>query len=243
MPENEYDIVLGRDVSANYECIVHVDSNLEIGQNILGYEIVGMYTKNYENGSIGNNYMYDNIVLTDGYSMINNEDFVFKFNENADVFFKENKIKVHDLADYQRIAIRRHHMEENIALLIVSLFFIGASIMLTFLTNRSKIINEIKTIGVYRSIGKSRKCLLYQKIGYNLLMTSVSTIIGYSIAWIFSGISNRFTGAYQEVIPANPFMIIIGIVVLYAIGIFIGLIPTKSLIKKTPAEINSKYDI
>ena len=245
LPKNEYDIVLGNEITSSDECLVHVDSNLEIGQNILGYRVVGIYNKNYESGTANNKYMYDNIIITDGYYLVNNRsyDVVFKINDVSKDVLKENGFKVYDLSDYQRVAIRKHHMEDNIALLIVSLFFIGASILLTFLTNRSRIINEIKTIGVYRSIGKSRKCLIYQKLGYNLLMTSISTIIGYSIAWIFNAISNNLSKAYQEVIPANPLMIILGVIVLYLIGLFIGLLPTKSLIKKTPAEINSKYDI
>ena len=117
------------------------------------------------------------------------------------------------------------------------------SVLLTFLINRSRIINEIHTIGVYRSIGKSRKCLIYQKIGYNLFMTSVSTIIGYSISWGIRGISNSVTENYTNIVPINPLIVILGVIVLYSIGIFIGLLPTISLIKKTPAEINSKYDI
>ena len=55
--------------------------------------------------------------------------------------------------------------------------------------------------------------------------------------------TNSFTKSYQQVTPANPLIIILGLIVLYFISIFIGLIPTKSLIKKTPSEINSKYDI
>ena len=241
--ESEYEIVLGKKVSASDECIVHVDSNLEIGQSIFGYKIVGIYNKSYDSGSLGNNYMYDNIVITDGFSIINEKNLVYKFSDEAPEYFKNNKLKVYDLDDYQRHAIRKHHMEENIAILIVSLFFIGASIMLTFLTNRSRLINEIKTIGVYRSIGKSRKCLLYQKFGYNLLMTSVSTVIGYSIAWIVSELFKNITKDLQTVVPINPLILILGLIILYIIGIFIGTAPTRNLIKKTPAEINSKYDI
>ena len=82
-----------------------------------------------------------------------------------------------------------------------------------------------------------------KKFGYNIFMTSVSTVIGYVAAWIFSGFSNSMTKMFQEVVPTNPLIVILGIIVLYVIGIFIGLIPTKDLIKKTPSEINSKYDI
>ena len=52
-----------------------------------------------------------------------------------------------------------------------------------------------------------------------------------------------YTENYTNIVPINPLIVILGVIVLYSIGIFIGLLPTISLIKKTPAEINSKYDI
>lgn len=244
LPKNEYEIVLGRNAMEKGECIVHVGSNLEIGESIYGYKIVGKYNKNFNSGSLGNNFMYDDIVIIYGYNYVNkNFKLAYEFNDAAEEYFNENGCTIYDLADYQRFAIRKQHQTSNIALVVFSIFLLAASVLLTYLTNRGRIINEIHTIGVYRSIGKSRKCLVYQKLGYNFLMTSVSTIIGYAASWIIYGISNNITKAYQEVVPINPLILILGVIVLYCIGIFIGLIPTAALIKKTPAEINSKYDI
>ena len=141
------------------------------------------------------------------------------------------------------MAARKNHNYDNVALLIISMVLLGVVIMLTYLTNRSRIVNEIKTIGVYRSIGKSRNCLIYQKLGDNILTTSISTVIGYTLAWVINSFTSEVTQIYSEKVPVNTFIIILGVVVLYFIGIVIGLIPTKSLIRKTPSEINSKYDI
>ena len=244
LPNNEYEIVKGRDVLKKGECIVHVGSNLEIGESIYGYKIVGMYNKSYNSGSLGNNFMYDNIVIVSIYNYTNrNYSLAYEFNDGAKEYFDNLNYKLYDLDDYQRFAIKRAHQKNNVATIVFSIIFLGVSVLLTFLINRSRIINEIHTIGVYRSIGKSRKCLIYQKIGYNLFMTSVSTMIGYAVAWGVRGISNSVSESYTKVVPINPLIVILGIIVLYSIGIFIGLLPTISLIKKTPAEINSKYDI
>lgn len=244
LPDNEYEIVKGRDVVKKGECIVHVGSNLEIGESIYGYKIVGMYNKSYNSGSLGNNFMFDNIVIISIYNYTNrNYSLAYEFNDGAEEYFNDLNYKLYDLDDYQRFAIKRAHQNNNITTIVFSIIFLGVSVLLTFLINRSRIINEIHTIGVYRSIGKSRKCLIYQKIGYNLFMTSVSTIIGYSISWGIRGISNSVTENYTNIVPINLLIVILGVIVLYSIGIFIGLLPTISLIKKTPAEINSKYDI
>lgn len=244
LPKNEYNIIQGRDVLEKNECIVHVGSNLEIGESIYGYKIVGMYNKNYTSGSLGNKFMYDNIIIINGYNYSNNKyNVAYEFNNEAIEYFKNNKCKIYDLDQYQRFALKKQHRANNTTVIIFSLFLLGASVTLTYLTNRTRLIREIHSIGVYRSIGKSRKCLVYQKFGYNFLMTSVSTIIGYSIAWIIQAIVNNITKDFQAITPINPLIVILGIVVLYAIGIFIGMLPTKLLIKKTPAEINSKYDI
>lgn len=244
LPDNEYEILKGRDVLKKGECIVHVGSNLEIGESIYGYKIVGMYNKSYNSGSLGNNFMYDNIVIISIYNYTNGKySLAYEFNDGAKEYFDNLNYKLYDLDDYQRFAIRRAHQKNNIATIVFSSIFLGVSVLLTFLINRSRIVNEIHTIGVYRSIGKSRKCLVYQKIGYNLFMTSVSSIIGYTIAWVIRGLANSVTENYTNVVPINPLIVVLGVIVLYSIGIFIGLLPTISLIKKTPAEINSKYDI
>lgn len=243
LPKNEYEILSGRAPITGNECIVNAEANLSIGESIKGYKIVGIYNKNYESGTLGSDYMYDNIIILNGENLLRNDFITFIFTDDAVDYFKEKNCRVLSLSEYQKIALRKQHNIDNIGLLVVSLFLLGVVVLLTYLTNRSRIINEIKTIGVYRSIGKSRKCLVYQKLGYNILMTSVSTVIGYVAAWIFSGFSNSMTKMFQEVVPTNPLIVILGIIVLYVIGIFIGLIPTKALIKKTPSEINSKYDI
>lgn len=244
LPKNEYEIILGRQPMEKSECIVHVGSNLDIGESIYGYKIVGKYNKLYDSGSLGSNFMFDDIVIISSYNYSNTKyELAYEFNDAAKEFFEDNKYTIYNLDDYQRYAIRKKHQTSNVALIVFSAFLLGAGVLLTYLTNRGRLISEIHTIGVYRSIGKSRKCLIYQKIGYNFLMTSVSTIIGYAVSWIIYGISNNITKVYQEIVPINPLILIIGIVVLYCIGIFIGVVPTVSLIKKTPAEINSKYDI
>ena len=243
LPSYEYEIVLGRQIKDSSECIVHVNSDLEIGQSIFGLKIVGLYNKNFESGSIGNNYSYNDIVISSGKELINNRMVCYQFSDSALEYFKDNNWKIYDLKDYQLLAARKQHMNNNIALLIFSIILLFVVILLSYLTNRSRLISEIKTIGVYRSIGKYRKCLVYQKIGYNFLVTSISTIIGYVFAWVINSFSNELTQIYEQIVPINITIIISGILVLYFIGIFTGLAPTKALIKKTPSEINSKYDI
>ena len=244
LPSYEYEIVEGRKPLNNNECLVNVSSPLQVGSSIHGYRIVGKYAKNYNDGTLGNTFMYDNVLIISGYNYIQSHyEITFEFSEEADEYFNHLEYEIYDHASYQKIAGKKQNISSNVSMIVLSIVLFSVFILLTYLTNRGRIINEIHTIGVYRSIGKSRKTLIYQKIGYNFLMISISSVIGYSISWIINHFVNGFKDLFAPVAKVNFLIVLLGILALYVIGIFIGIIPTLSLIKKTPSEINSKYDI
>lgn len=244
LPSYEYNIVEGRKPLNRNECLVNVSSPLQVGANIHGYRIVGKYSKNYNDGTLGSAFMYDNVLIISGYNYIQSHyEITFEFNDKAEEYFNNLDYKIYDHASYQKVASKNQNISSNISAIVSSIVLFSVFILLTYLTNRGRIINEIHTIGVYRSIGKSRKTLIYQKIGYNFLMVSISSVIGYIISWIINHFINSFKDLFIPVAKVNFLIVLLGILALYAIGIFIGIIPTLSLIKKTPSEINSKYDI
>ena len=245
LPSYEYEIVKGRAISSSGECLVNVNSGLEIGNTINNSLIVGYYKKCETNGSFDKDLMYDNIVIVSSGDFYNNNisGFSFTLDEAGFEYFENQGIDVLSLRDYQIKAQQEYNFGNNIGVLSFALILFIASTLLTYLSNRGKIINEIGTLGVYRSIGKSRKSLIYQKMGYNFILTTTSTLIGYSISWVIHYISRSFLSEIMYQADISPLILILGLIILYVVGVFIGILPTLTLVKKTPAEINSKYDI
>mgnify|MGYP006314189009 FL=1 len=105
--------------------------------------------------------MYDNVLIISGYNYIQSHyEITFEFSEEADEYFNHLEYEIYDHASYQKIAAKKQNISSNVSMIVLSIVLFSVFILLTYLTNRGRIINEIHTIGVYRSIGKSRKTLI-----------------------------------------------------------------------------------
>lgn len=244
LPSYEYELVEGNNIAKAGECLANINSGLEIGNTVYGVTIVGLYKKSETSGSFDNSVKYDSVVIS-SQEVFNNNLFGYSYtlDEKAWSYLAEQGYEVLSIRDYQIKAQKEINAQNNIGTLVFAVIVFIATILLTYLSNRGKIINEIGTIGVYRSIGNSRKALIYQKMGYNFMMTTVSALIGYAVSWTIYYIFNSLLGSFLNSVAVSPLVLIIGVICIYLCNIFIGILPIVSLVRKTPAEINSKYDI
>jgi ABC-type antimicrobial peptide transport system permease subunit len=67
-------------------------------------------------------------------------------------------------------------------------------------------------------------------------------MIGYILATILLWRLQLMIADFTDVIRVTPLSIAAGIVIIYVVNIVSGLIPVGNLLRKTPAEILSKYD-
>ena len=121
---------------------------------------------------------------------------------------------------------------------------ISAAVMVLFLM-RSKMINDIYNIGVYRSLGskKGKICLKY--FSDTLVMVTFTALLSYA-AMMFvylTAIDSINDFFYMELFSRSLTVPLIGVAVLYGINLFFGLLPIVTLLRKTPSEILVKYDI
>ena len=103
---------------------------------------------------------------------------------------------------------------------------------------------QIKDIGVYRSIGASRFSIIKKYIANIFAYTTLTTLLGYVISIIlYSAIYSKISSLLGNdfILPIGLYLF--GILIIYALNIAIGIIPVLMLLRKTPAEINAKYDI
>ena len=131
---------------------------------------------------------------------------------------------------------------ESRAIIIFSLVVIGISSIMYLLVIRSNLLGRIYEISVYRALGVSKWDIRMMFSTEIFLISSLTSIVGYLVT---TGIMYRIqvlSEDYMDIIYISPISILAGIILIYAVNILAGLLPVSNLIRKTPAEIFSKYD-
>ena len=111
-----------------------------------------------------------------------------------------------------------------------------------FFIMRSSLMSRVKEIGVYRAIGVSKKNLTFRFMVESLVLTTLSLTVGY----ILSAAIIMKLSAFQLISSMFffPFWLAALLLVgLYAVAVLFGTLPVRMMLRKTPSEILSKYDI
>ena len=124
--------------------------------------------------------------------------------------------------------------------------FIGIVLFIYFLM-RTSMINRIKEVGIYRAIGASRKDLYKIFLSEILVYTTILSAAGYLISsYVLVRVNEQIESiSFQtsSVFHLPFWLLIAGLLLIYLVNIFFGLLPIFSLLRKSPAEILAKYDI
>lgn len=120
------------------------------------------------------------------------------------------------------------------SLLIIS----GSSVFLYFLM-RSRLISRVYEIGVYRALGVRKSNIYRMFFAEILILTAFSAILGIGIVTYFvSEVNSLYPVVYYPwFLPVLSFVLLLGV------NETVGLLPVWNLLRLTPAQIMSKYDI
>lgn len=118
-----------------------------------------------------------------------------------------------------------------------------ASALGIYFVIRSSMISRIYDIGVYRSLGISRFDIFKTFSFEIMIITTFSSLVGYGIMtyilhYLLSNTQDMFRGLF-----VSYSTILAGIAIMYLINLVSGALPIVMLLRHTPAEINSKYDL
>lgn len=112
-----------------------------------------------------------------------------------------------------------------------------------YIIMRSALMSRIKEIGIYRAIGVKKGNIVFRFFIEALVLTTFTVAIGY----LLSLITLIFLGASSPILATivyYPFWLAVLVLIgLYGICSLCGIIPVSLLLRKTPSEILSKYDI
>lgn len=139
-----------------------------------------------------------------------------------------------------QLLIQQEQISARVSSVIITL---GGIMVYIFFMMRSSMLARIKEIGIYRSIGATKRDIYKIFFGEIFWFTTLGSLSGYLL---MSLLVNRVQNAIGDLVQFFYFPIhyfVGGIVGIYLINIIFGLLPIFSLLRKTPSEINAKYDI
>ena len=140
-----------------------------------------------------------------------------------------------EVYDSTRIGI-----QTNIISLCV--FVVILSVCMYFIMH-SMLMVRIKEIGIYRAIGVTKKNLVFKFWIETLILTTLTVFVGYLFASGMMAVWFAKASIIKDYLYYPVWMALAVLVFLYGISSIFGLLPVVLLLRRTPSEILSKYDI
>lgn len=164
------------------------------------------------------------------------------FNDTSDALVNYDLIVVDELENAERI-IESQRQVALVSTLTTSLVVIGFAGLGFYFVIRSSLVKRQYEIAIMRAIGVYKKDIMRAFIIEILILTTITTLVGYGIAtYGFSLLSDSFLGELN-LFNVTFLSVIGGIGVAYLANLLAGLLPVWLLLNKTPAQILSKYDM
>ena len=136
-----------------------------------------------------------------------------------------------------------YQFEKNAGFYVFSLIGIFTSAVSIYFIMRSSLISRIYEISVYRALGATKNNIRKMFIVEVIITTTISSIIGFFVTMILLLRAQSPVIEYFEVVRYPLLLTLYGVIAIYLINTFFGLLPINLLIRKTPSEILSKYDL
>lgn len=237
----DYVLVEGRQPEKENECLISTYSSKQVGDTFDEYRIVGRYNASSQVLKAGT-LLSTSILSIQDYSekvfIIENEEAILDAIKGTNYTLKSMYQHYYDLIK------ENNDRQMTIYGILGGVCLIAASIMVFFLM-RSKMINDIYNIGVYRSLGSSKLKIYLKYFSDTVVMVTFTSLISYLIVMFcyltaIDSINDYFG---TELFSKGLGVPLLGIVVIYLINIIFGLLPIFTLLRKTPSEILVKYDI
>jgi ABC-type antimicrobial peptide transport system permease subunit len=108
---------------------------------------------------------------------------------------------------------------------------------------RSSLMSRIKEIGILRAIGVSKRNLVFKFFIEAAVLTVLTIFIGFLLTSGFIYACFGISSFTAQLLYYPAWLALADLSLLLAISLFFGTLPVLSLLRKTPSEILSKYDI
>lgn len=248
----DYTISSGRDIQAPGEILMHSSTSSLLGSTIifndLTLTVVGKYDNDMYFSPILHNSDATDIILNQIISSFGMyyQDYLYLYSDKVSQTISQLSTLEYEAKDAYELARLDYiaNMREQITGRVTSILVtVGGIIVYIFFMMRSSMLGRIKEIGIYRSIGATKKDIYKIFFSEILAFTTIGSLTGYLfMTYIVLQIQKTF-GAIVDIFYFPFTLFIGGIAGLYLINIIFGMIPIFTLLRKTPSEINAKFDI
>lgn len=121
--------------------------------------------------------------------------------------------------------------------------FVAGALLSFYFVMRSSMISRIYEVAVYRALGVRKIDLIASFSVEVLLLTTVSSFVGLVVTHFIFGLltSTPLSGLVD--MKADYITFMISLVLVYGSNLIIGTLPMSMLLRKTPAQIISTYDM
>jgi ABC-type lipoprotein export system ATPase subunit/ABC-type lipoprotein release transport system permease subunit len=120
--------------------------------------------------------------------------------------------------------------------------FLAAAAIATYFVLRSSLLSRIYEVSVYRALGAPKSDLRKIFLVETIILTIFTSLIGYLLTTFLLIRLQALSEGYFDIVKVTTLSFFGGIVIIFLINIIGGIIPISNLLRKTPAEIISKYD-
>lgn len=231
----------------DYEVIVNIDNkdymplNKTIDVKINGkkLKVVGYYTSSKDINLlfVNNNTVKYDLILNSKDITIYSKD----SNKTVEEFRKEN-LNILKSYDYSKNNYIKENAKSNRTTIIVSSIMILISLIEMFLMSRSSFLSRIKEIGIYRAIGVKKSDIYKMFYGEILAINIIATLPGVLfmtyVLKVITGIKYM-----SRMFVVTPITVLISIIIIFIFNSLVGLLPVFNVLRKTPAQILSRYDL
>jgi putative ABC transport system permease protein len=251
-----YELVEGAEIAADDEILVSTTLGLQVGDIVsiseTNCEVVGLFSEESGFSTIVSNETFQKLTVTQQIA----EGYRDPFTDRAQVIYlyaSDPTTAVAQITALEYVALDTYQFlkQQNMGSVFQQLIFVyiglaGTLIYIVFMM-RSSMLARIKEIGIYRSIGATKRDIYKIFLSEIFAFTSLGSLTGY----LFMTYVVYFIQSKLDTIPMGlatvfyfPIQIFfLGLLGVYLLNIIFGMIPIFMLLRKTPSEINTKYDI
>ena len=155
----------------------------------------------------------------------------------------EDKVILEDLFETSKAELLNMQALVFASALTSSLTLVGIASLGFYFIIRSSLTKRVKEIAIMRAIGVYKKDIFRAFIIEILILTTFSTMIGYGLStYGLSLLQDSFINEFN-LFKVTFSSIILGAIVAYIINLIFGLMPVLLLLRKSPAQILSDYDM
>ena len=247
--QGNYTLVSGDEPVLDDEVIVHELTGLELNSTVsisgMDFKVVGTYSSDK---------VTKNLISVSGHEKIITK-LMISSNIEKNIYFFANDVEsaiqqitdagfkavsLYSQAKTEYLTNQRNQIASQVQTILIT---VAGIVVYIFFMMRSSMLNRIREIGIYRSIGASKRDIYKIFFSEILAFTTVGSLSGYLFMTYLINQVQKALGDFTSVFYLPWTLFALGIGLIYTVNIIFGMLPIFSLLRKTPSEINAKYDI